>query len=124
MECLKRFVDIPTGEREFKPNTMRVHVHYAWAQDGPAHVHNVFTGPDFGCCHHATKESPSLSVIVGSDVDPAKLAECLAEISSVYSELSGGDELVIKREPKNERFIDAQGIPRPGRLSASAGAAS
>jgi hypothetical protein len=40
--------------------------------------------------------APSLHIIVDSGVDPAKLAECLAEISSVYSELSGGDELVIK----------------------------
>ncbi len=46
------------------------------------------------------KPSPSLTVVVDSDVNPAKLADFLAEISSVYSVLSGGDELVIKQEPK------------------------
>lgn len=50
--CRKQFVDVINGEREFKADSMRVHVHYAWAQDGPAHVHNVFTGPDFGCIHY------------------------------------------------------------------------
>jgi ElaB/YqjD/DUF883 family membrane-anchored ribosome-binding protein len=40
-------------------------------------------------------ESPSLSIVVDSDVDPELLAEFLAELSSIYSELSKGDELIV-----------------------------
>jgi hypothetical protein len=40
-------------------------------------------------------ESPALSIVVDSDVEPEMLADFLAELSSVYSDLSQGDELVI-----------------------------
>lgn len=56
--CNKRFVDVPTSAREFKPDSMRVHV-WPGGQDKefPDIVHNVFTGPDFGCIHWETREA-------------------------------------------------------------------
>lgn len=49
--CHKRFVDVITPERPFKSDSLRVHV---WPSGGAKDdiVHNVFTGPDFGCVHH------------------------------------------------------------------------
>lgn len=40
-------------------------------------------------------DTPSLNVVVDSDVDQELLAEFLAELSAIYSDLSDGDELVI-----------------------------
>lgn len=55
--CRKRFVDVPTAEREFKPDSMRVSI---WPggtdKEYPDIVHNVFTGPDFGCIHHEERK--------------------------------------------------------------------
>jgi hypothetical protein len=52
--CLKRFVDVPTDKREFKSDSMRVSLgnEVGGVETNECWVHNVFTGPDFGCCHH------------------------------------------------------------------------
>jgi hypothetical protein len=40
-------------------------------------------------------DPPSINIVVDSEVDQDLLAEFLAELSGIYSELSGGDELII-----------------------------
>jgi hypothetical protein len=40
--------------------------------------------------------STSINVLVDSDVDPQTLAAFFAELSAIYSDLSDGDELVIR----------------------------
>lgn len=58
--CTKGFVDVPNDVREFKSDTMRVHV---WPggndKQYPDIVHNVFTGPDFGCIHWKGQDEPT-----------------------------------------------------------------
>ena len=45
---------------------------------------------------HADRPGRTLSIIVDDSVDPTELAGFLAELSAIYSELSDGDELVIR----------------------------
>jgi hypothetical protein len=41
-------------------------------------------------------DPPSIRCIIDSDVDPEVMAEFFAELSSIYAELSDGDELIIR----------------------------
>jgi hypothetical protein len=65
--CLKRFVDVPTDKREFKSDSMRVSLgnEVGGVETNKCWVHNVFTGPDFGCCHWEL--SPNVLVTAGND---------------------------------------------------------
>ncbi len=51
------------------------------------------------------QESASLNILTDSSVDPQVLAEFLAELSSIYGELSDGDELVIDRTPAEAEVL-------------------
>lgn len=57
--------------------------------------HEMDAGPDTDVLPKLPS-SLSISIICDSDVSPEILAEFLAELSSVYSEISGGDELIIQ----------------------------
>lgn len=49
-----------------------------------------------GECKVVFPDPPLLTILVDSDVDKELFAEFLAELASLYSELSGGDELIIR----------------------------
>jgi hypothetical protein len=55
----------------------------------------------------------ALVIITDSTVDPREIAEFLATLNDVYSDLSGGDELVIVGHEMASRSEDnAEPLPR------------